>query len=360
MKISRKILTILLALLIALSCLTAGVSAAGAPNGNESLHVTVKTNVAIAYPGDYITVTLNVTNNYYATSMRFPVLFSKGIFELVDANLNLQMLGQLSSVTGSISANTNGNAEFYPSGYSSDDYGVVLVQWLGSANAGLFGCYSQPSGQDCISFQLKIKAGANGEGTILIPPESTLFYRGAMNNPADGNTFYTMTAGQCPMTFTPAVMTAQSQVPDIAAVAGSKTVIDRDKGLIYGLALGLSSLDAYVEPVGGATLEFIKSDPSICGTGTVINVKNSDVTIKTFKVVIYGDLNGDGNISSIDAGMAINVENYVVVWDAVTDAALIEAGDVNNDGNVTGIDAGIMIDVENYIRTIDQVTGLAV
>ena len=360
MKSFRKTIAVILATLITLCCLVAGVSAAGAPNGDESMHVTVKTDVAISYPGDYITVTLNVANNYYASSMRFPVLFSKDILEIDSANLDLQKLGQLNSVTGTLVSNTSGNSAFYPAGYSSDEYGVILLQWTGTSNAGLFGCFNQPAGQDCITFKLKVKAGADGQGNILIPPESNLFYRQAMNNPADGNTVYTMTVAQCPMTFTPAVLTAQLQSPDIAAVSGTSVVIDRTGNLIYGLALGITSLDAYIQPVGGAALEVVKSDPSICGTGTVINVKNNGVTVKSFTVVIYGDLNGDGNITSIDAGIAINVENYATAWDSVTDAALIKAGDVNGDGNITGIDAGTIIDVENYIRTINQVSGLAV
>ncbi|NTV35965.1 MAG: PAS domain-containing protein, partial [Anaerolineaceae bacterium] len=88
--------------------------------------------------------------------------------------------------------NITGNPAFYPAGYSSADYGVVLVQWLGTANAGLFGCFNQPAGDDCISFRLKVKAGADAAGTVLIPSNSNLFYFQAMNNPADGNTIYTM------------------------------------------------------------------------------------------------------------------------------------------------------------------------
>jgi hypothetical protein len=49
----------------------------------------------------------------------------------------------------------------------------------------------------------------------------------------------------------------------------------------------------------------------------------------------------------------------VVTWDKVTNAALYKAGDVNKDGNIDSIDAGIIVDVENYIKTVNQVTGLA-
>jgi len=69
-------------------------------------------------------------------------------------------------------------------------------------------------------------------------------------------------------------------------------------------------------------------------------------------------LNGDANITGIDAGIAVNVENYLLVFDPLADAAHNLAGDVNNDGNLTSVDAGIMVNVENYAQNIDQATGL--
>lgn len=359
MKNSRRIFAVLLAVLIAVSVLTVGVYAAGTPNGNESMQVVVKTDTATGYPGDYVTVTLNITNNYYATSMRFPILFPKDIFEIEEASLNLQKLGQLNIVTGNLSANITGNPSFYPTGYSSADYGVVLVQWLGTPNAGLFGCYNQPDGDDCISFTIKVKPGANSEGAILIPDNSTLFYYQAMNDPADGNSIYSMTAGTCPITFTDAVFNRIGQAPDIAVYDGSATVIDREKGLIFGLSAGLTSLDTKIVGVGGATLEVIKSSGTLCGTGTVVNVKNEGVIIMTFKIVVFGDVNGDGAIDSIDAGTMIDYENYLISWVPGSDDCYLTAGNINGDTTIDSLDAANVIDYENYLKTINQVTGLA-
>ena len=287
--------------------------------------------------------------------MRFPVLFSSSVFEVVEANLNLQKLGQLNTVTGTLDKNTTLDVSKYPVGYSPAVYGGVLLQWSGSANAGLFGCYNQPTGQDCISFQLRVKAGATGVGAILIPSNSNLFYRQAMNNPADGNTVYTMTEAECPMTFTPAAVNTQLQLPDIAVFAGSTTVIDRVNGFIYGLKTNLASLDSNIVPVGGATIEVIKSMGSICGTGTVVNVLDNGTQVKTFTVVIFGDVNGDGNIDSMDAGMTIDHENGIGSWDSFT----LKAGNVNSDTNVDNLDAGLMVDTENALVSINQITGLA-
>ncbi len=359
MKNSRRLIAAVMTIIIGFGCLSITAYAVGTPNGNESMSVIVKTDVAIAYPGDYVTVTLNITNNYNATTMRFPVLFPADILEIDNSNLNLQKLGQLATVTGNLADNTAGNPEFYPAGYSSDDYGVVLVQWTGTPNAGMLGCYNQPAGEDCISFQLRVKDAADATGSILIPPESTLFYYQAMNDPADGTTMYSMSAATCPLTFTPAQITAQFQAPDIMAFGGSDTVIDKSENLIYGLSTGLSSLDSHIVPIGGATLDVVKSSDNICGTGTVVRVMNNDSVYRIYTVVIFGDINGDGNIDSIDAGSLVDYENYLLSWSAQDDACYLKAGDVNGDEQIDSVDAGILIDVESLLRNINQVTGMA-
>jgi hypothetical protein len=150
--------------------------------------------------------------------------------------------------------------------------------------------------------------------------------------------------------------TGATSSPDIDVFnSSSTTVIDRTNNWIYGLNTGLSSLDLYIKPVGGATLEIIKSSATICGTGTVVNVKNNGVTIKTFQVVIFGDVNGDGNIDAMDAGKIVDFENYQITW--AEPSCFRKAGEINGDGSIDSIDAGLIVDCENYLSTIDQVTG---
>ena len=42
-----------------------------------------------------------------------------------------------------------------------------------------------------------------------------------------------------------------------------------------------------------------------------------------------------------------------------SDAAYLQAGDLNGDGNIDSGDAGITVDSENFFISIDQITGLA-
>jgi len=86
------------------------------------------------------------------------------------------------------------------------------------------------------------------------------------------------------------------------------------------------------------------------GTGTGVHITRNGVMIRNCTLIIFGDLNGDANIDSIDAGKTVDYENYMMT---LTPAQLF-AGDVNKDGNVDSIDAGMMVDNENYMITIPQ------
>lgn len=354
----RKLAAFGAALLIMFGCLSVGAFAAGVPNGNEAMHVTVKTDVASAYAGDFVTVSLNISNNYNATAMRFPVLFDSDVFEALQADLNVQKAGvMLTEVSGTLSGVVTTNPAVFPAGYSSDDYGAVLIQWVGAVEVGTFSCYNQPAGSDCITFRLKVKAGATGSASVFIPPESTLFYYQAMNNPSDSDTMYNMNSATCAMTFTPAQFTVLEAAPGIAAVAGSGAVIDDTRSFIYGIAEALASLDNFVEPIGGATLEVVKSSGTSCGTGTQVRVVFNAATVATYTVVLFGDLNGDANIDSSDADICVDYENFIINLDPVEDAHTLFAGDVNGDGNMDSADAGVIIDYSNFLVGINQSTG---
>ncbi len=149
----------------------------------------------------------------------------------------------------------------------------------------------------------------------------------------------------------------------LQAVPGKTTIIDTENGFIYGLTAGISSLDDFVVVKEGYELQYIPTSNGF-GTGTIVNVvstaKNAmpNSVVASYTLIIYGDVNGDATIDSMDAGTMVDYENYLVDWDETEDAAKIEAADLNDDGKVDSMDAGIAVDAENYVITIDQTTGL--
>jgi len=134
-------------------------------------------------------------------------------------------------------------------------------------------------------------------------------------------------------------------------------IVDYTNMLIYGLTSGISSLNGYINIANGYQLSYVPND--VLGTGTIVNVIKDGLTVEVYTIILYGDDNADGNIDSIDAGTAVDYQNYMVNWDPVKDVAFIKSADVNGDGNIDSIDAGVMVDVENYMLTINQGTGLA-
>jgi len=129
--------------------------------------------------------------------------------------------------------------------------------------------------------------------------------------------------------------------------------VDTENKIIYGLATGLTSLGGFVESING----FLLSYTGTIGTGTRVNVSTGGWVIDSYKTLIFGDINGDGNIDTGDAGIIVDYENFLITWDPAADAALLKAADVNGDGNVDTADAGIIVDCENFLLSISQVTG---
>ncbi len=140
-------------------------------------------------------------------------------------------------------------------------------------------------------------------------------------------------------------------------------MIDTNAHLIYGIQPGTTKTafeTGCVTINGYAKLEYQSSNLDF-GTGTKVNLINNATNMKIddYTIVIFGDVNGDGNIDSIDAGSMVDYENYMLTWDPNLEAAQLKAGDLNGDGNIDSIDAGIAVDTENYLLMIDQLTGLS-
>jgi len=142
---------------------------------------------------------------------------------------------------------------------------------------------------------------------------------------------------------------------------GSTCIVQTSSNLIYGLEPGTTKqqfTSNLVQVTAGYSLLF---SPETIGTGTRVTVrKDADgIAIAAYTILIFGDVNGDGNIDTADAGSIVDYENFLVEWDPAENAAVLKAADLNGDGNVDTIDAGLIVDVENFLLTVNQTTGLA-
>lgn len=400
MKITRKILAAFLAILFVAGTLSFSAFAEGTPVGSESMQVVINSQLQ-AEPGEVITVTINVTNNYYATNMRWPIIFTKSVFELIDEYgqpttqedyVPITVAGQLTAPGSSVSAiDATGKSEL--GSFSNSKYGALLFQWVGNYNNGVVNCYMAPGGSNCISFQLRVKEGVTSDkGTIQIPSELTeIFYYQAMNNPADPSTIYTMNSQTCAMSFTNCSVNINTNVPDIGVVAETSTIIERFSesdaayygfnGYIYNMGdyeyyqshylisypiFSEEEMLSYIQPVGGASLVFTLMDGQYAySTGTRVDVVYEGVTIATYYIVVFGDINGDGVCDGTDVNLIDCATQYLYDFSYSSDVrsnpqyyACDASGDDSCDGGdyiyIEAISNGdYLISQDRYCSVID-------
>lgn len=82
------------------------------------------------------------------------------------------------------------------------------------------------------------------------------------------------------------------------------------------------------------------------GTGDKVNITSGTTEVLT--VLIYGDINGDGNISAVDY---VKIKNHIM-GSSTLNNVYTKVADVNNDGNISAVD---YVNVKNYIMGVDNV-----
>lgn len=175
-----------------------------------------------------------------------------------------------------------------------------------------------------------------------------------------------------------------STPPTLGVIDGTGGVIDTTRtehisedgteyevtGLIYGVevcdvededgnATDAQTIEDVFEVVGDGSLNIVENEAgSECGTGTKVEVLDGNgEVVETYILVIFGDLDGDGEITSLDATLAETHE--ILVYDEddgeITDTVILFAADVDGDEEVTSLDATLMSTHELLIY--DEVDG---
>ncbi len=125
----------------------------------------------------------------------------------------------------------------------------------------------------------------------------------------------------------------------LEAVTDTNTVINSFDMLIYGIEDTSRYIDDFVTAVSGYTVECERSSTYI-GTGSIVTVYSaSDEAVAIYTVILYGDVNADGRITSADADVVTDHVNGVTT---LTDPMLLKAADVNFDGAINAADITII------------------
>ena len=128
---------------------------------------------------------------------------------------------------------------------------------------------------------------------------------------------------------------------DIRLIAreGSTTVIDKDRGYIYGLKISVTVNElntVFLDVIGNGRLEYVYS--GFVGTGTVVNLVSNytDEVLESYRIVIFGDVNGDGIVNSGDVSLMSSVASRTYAFEAGSAEAF--AADIVPDGAVNTSD----------------------
>lgn len=131
---------------------------------------------------------------------------------------------------------------------------------------------------------------------------------------------------------------------------GKTTVIDDENLLIYGLTTGLTESDfrTYLTIASGYTITVTPYTGSVIGTGSTVAVKYNGVEVKTYTVIIYGDVDGDGEIYADIDGTLIMA--YCSDPSSITNSAALVAADVDKNGTINMSDYELVM-AENVTQT---------
>ena len=147
-----------------------------------------------------------------------------------------------------------------------------------------------------------------------------------------------------------------SESIDLIANLGSTTIIDETTGIIYGIEAGITAntfIADFVQIVGAGELR-ITPYATAFGTGTKVELLDvaTQTVLKTYYIVIFGDVNGDSLVDAADKALLAMAASYQTGF--VQDSAFAAAADLTQDGLVDAFDLNILKAALFGIGSIDQ------
>lgn len=336
---TRKILSVVLALVMAVSMLAIGASAAYESGDNATNYTQTW---ALSEPVDNgngtYSVDVSLKTNYPTGAIQFVITNSDStVATLKDAKLG-------SAIPAAYGATINksaskGKVVIIPT--TTED--TITAQAIDGVIATLTYTYSG-SGSANIAIQNSPKSETNVNGSLIA----------ARMSDGDVVTGDMITGQKVISVGETRTIGASAAAPTLAVVEGTGGVIDTDRtelnadgdtvtGYIYGVEPeNYESVTDVFEVTGDGSLEVVANDAgSEAGTGTIVNVLDADgETVETYVLVIFGDIDGDGAITAADSydaqlhdawgyGDTGRIESPVVLF----------AGDIDLDMDITAADA---------------------
>lgn len=330
---TKKVLGLLLALAMVFGCMTmAFATDPGAAARAATLTVTSTATELAA--GETATITVSATTNFTASTASIPVFYNKTLVSVSDVTAAADTIG--TAVIATDADATDSTLVYANTGYDAAEYGFVLVQFTAADGETVADTLASKA---LITFTVTAKADVEGDATVVVPAtalKTTSNFNGKLyfGCSTEGTTVAGVpelvsnidtTAATQTIAIGETMLPADLALTDAGATAG--VIIDTNKtfggtyaGAVYGFTQAATTtfrnttyLTNNLQVTNEGSWELGRTIGSAgYGTGTTITVKNADDTVaKTYVVVIFGDVNGDG---------LINVNDTKAVKAAVTDA----------------------------------------
>ena len=355
---SKKILSLALALVMALGVLTMGVFAA---KTTPTATFTVSASASEVATGDEVTITVkaNATETFYAGPMSLPIEYDASLFEYVADSATVANIYGESTTKSAVKA----EAGKLTVALTPSTSGAVTAPDLNGANLTV------------LTFKLKA-IGSTGSSTVAIADDQKTaaniggkFYCGSFDS-ADPKTAELTEMGQTLNRVSATISYAGAVEPNKLVIkdsAPSTPYIDKVNkseeytASIYGIdTLGCNDdltpegtiADYLTTTLGDAYLRITTPESGAETTGTVIEVLDADgVTVLEKYIFIYfGDVDEDGNVGSADDFI---VSYYEANYEGIVTLEQLMAGDIDGDGWAAAADGFAMTYYES------EYTGLA-
>lgn len=315
----KKIIGVVLALVMVLSVATVAFAADG-----DAYSVAFTADKTTLNAGESATVTVKITSNFNVSAMSIPVFFD-------NSKVTVTAATTLPADKTEIATEVDPDVDkyFQGSGHTKDDYGIRALVYVAKQGDSI------RSYSDEAVMTLTVTAKDGASGAVVLECISTTVKTSA--NPSGTLYLAKNSSGHD-------TVDSLGEVIDNATVTGAKTTInigggaepadleltalgvtnnikiDTHKtfggqydGAVYGFAqlaantfMNTTYLNNNLQATNEGTLAFSRSiGKTGYGTGTVITVKNSDGTdSKSYVVIIFGDVDGNGLINLTDATTA--------------------------------------------------------
>lgn len=333
----KKIIAVALALVLALSAATIAFAVDDSTNPDDAFSISVTAEKTTLNPGESTNVTVKVTANYYVIAMSIPVYFDNTKLTVSNAVTSLER--------AEVIMPEDAPDDYYQNmGFTRDERGVVVLSYIPKVNQTALSQYDNEtvmtftvtanegaSGAVEVGCLSTVKTSANTGGTIIVGKCATgNKYDSAQSQPQNVTNYNLDNA------ITTINIAGGAEPADLAvksAYASSGIIIDKNKtfggqydGVVYGFELSgtinAAFYTARLEATNGGSITVVKTPyvarPASYGTGATVQINNADGTLaKTYVIVIFGDVNGDGKVLTTDMTPVLNHSNGAKITDEV-------------------------------------------